>query len=397
MHFIKNLNLKKQMILLAFVALSGFLTMTLLGVYAITYPFDLHTYWIAAWILFAIGCVIMFSVATFLGNSAGDRAYTIVKAMSSMAKGDLTNKVRIEGKDEFSWMAYEYDTARKSVATLLESFTETSLSLAASAEQLSSITKQSLERVTLQKSRTDQVVSSMNVMSNMVQEVSENASTASQAAESADSEAQRGYEVVTKTGASIDILAHDVEKSMQVIQVVENESRNIGKVMDVIKSIAEQTNLLALNAAIEAARAGEHGRGFAVVADEVRILAQRTQKSTQEIQKMIERLQTESGNAVRVMGEERDRAQDSVKEAELAGASLGSITQVVKTINEMNAKIAGAAQEQRTMAEEINQNMTVISEISDQTADSVRETASSAQSLTDQAAKLQETVRKFKI
>jgi len=397
MHFINSLNLKKRMILLAFVALSGFMTMTLLGVYAITYPFDLHTYWMAAAVLFSIGCVIMFSVAVYLGNHAGDRAYTIVKAMSSMAKGDLTNKVRLEGKDEFSWMAYEYDTARKSVATLLESVTETALTLAASAEQLSSITKQSLERVTLQKSRTDQVVASMNVMSGMVQEVAENASTASQAAESADREAQRGYEVVTKTGASIDILAHDVEKSMMVIQVVENESRNIGTVMDVIKSIAEQTNLLALNAAIEAARAGEHGRGFAVVADEVRTLAQRTQKSTQEIQQMIERLQTESGNAVRVMGEERDRAQESVKEAELAGTSLGSITQVVKTINEMNAKIASAARDQNSMADEINQNMSVISEISDQTADSAHETASSAQSLAEQATKLQETVRKFKV
>lgn len=397
MHFIKRLNLKKQMILLAVVALSGFVTMTLMGVYAITYPFDLHTYWIGAVVLFAIGCIIMFSTAIYLGNHAGNRAYEIVKAMSSMAKGDLTNKVRLEGKDEFSWMAYEYDTARKSVATLLESVTATALSLAASAEQLSSITQQSLERVNTQKSRTDQVVASMNVMSGMVEEVAQNASTASEAAQAADREAQLGYEVVTKAGTSIDILAHDVEKSMMVIQVVENESRNIGTVMDVIKGIAEQTNLLALNAAIEAARAGEHGRGFAVVADEVRTLAQRTQKSTQEIQQMIERLQTESGNAVRVMGEERDRAQESVREAGLAGASLGSITQVVKTINEMNAKIASAARDQSGMAEEINQNMNVISQISDQTADSANETASSAQTLAEQAAKLQETVRKFKV
>jgi methyl-accepting chemotaxis protein len=397
MNFIKLLNLKKQMILLAVVALSGFVTMTLLGVYAISYPFDLHAYWIAAAVLFAIGCGIMFSVAIYLGNHAGNRAYSIVKAMSSMAKGDLTNKVRLEGKDEFSWMAYEYDSARKSVATLLESVTATALSLAASADQLSSITRQSLERVDAQKNRTHQVVSSMGVMSGMVQEVAQNALTASEAAQTADREAQLGHEVVIKAGASIDTLARDVEKSMAVIQVVENESRNIGMVMDVIKGIAEQTNLLALNAAIEAARAGEHGRGFAVVADEVRTLAQRTQKSTQEIQQMIERLQTESGNAVRVMGEERDRAQESVREAELAGTSLGSITQVVKTINEMNAKIASAARDQSSMAEEINGNMSVISQISDQTAGSAHETASSAQSLSDQAAQLQELVRKFKV
>jgi methyl-accepting chemotaxis protein len=397
MQFIQRLNLKKQMILLASVAVSGFVTMTLLGVYAIASGFDLKTYAMAAAVLFAIGCVMMFSVAIYLGKHAGNRAYAIVKAVSSMAKGDLTNKVRLEGKDEFSWMAYEYDTARKSVATLLESVTETALSLAASAEQLSSITRQSLERVTQQKERTDQVVASMGVMSGMVQEVAQNASTASEAAESADREAQIGYEVVTRAGTSIDILARDVEKSMLVIQQVENESRNIGAVMDVIKSIAEQTNLLALNAAIEAARAGEHGRGFAVVADEVRTLAQRTQKSTQEIQAMIERLQTESANAVRVMGEERDRAQESVREAESAGTSLGSITQVVKTINEMNAKIATAARDQSGMAEEINHNMNVISEISDQTAGGANETAAAAQSLADQAARLQETVRKFTV
>ncbi len=397
MNFIKLLNLKKQMILLAVVALSGFVTMSLLGVYAISYPFDLHMYWIAAGTLFLIGCAIMFSTAIYLGKHAGNRAYTIVQAMGSMAKGDLTNKVRLEGKDEFSWMAYEYDSARKAVATLLESVTATALSLAASAEQLSKITSQSLERVDAQKSRTDQVVTSMEVMSSMVQDVAQNASTASEAAQTADREAQLGHDVVIKAGASIDTLAKDVEKSMAVIQVVENESRNIGMVMDVIKGIAEQTNLLALNAAIEAARAGEHGRGFAVVADEVRTLAQRTQKSTQEIQQMIERLQTESGNAVRVMGEERDRAQESVREAELAGTSLGSITQVVKTINEMNAKIASAARDQSSMAEEINNNMNIISEISDQTAGSAHETAASAQSLSAQAAQLQELVRKFKV
>lgn len=397
MNFISRLNLKKQMLLLAVVALIGFIGMTLAGAYAITYAMDPDLYWIMAGSVFLVGTLLMFGAANYLGSRASNRAYTVVKAMGSMAKGDLTNKVRVEGKDEFSWMAYEYDTARKAVASLLNSVTETALALANASDELSSITRESLVRVDSQKSRTDQVVEAMRGMYGKVQDVAQNASTASGAAQEADKESAAGRGVVMQTEQAIETLAHDVEQSVGVIQVLESESRNIGTVLDVIRGIAEQTNLLALNAAIEAARAGDQGRGFAVVADEVRTLAQRTQKSTQDIQDKIERLQTESGNAVKVMTEERDRAHESVRQAELAGTSLETIASKVKTITDMNAKIAAAAREQSAMAEKINQDMQQIGEISDQTSISVQATAGASLALAGQADRLKELVSKFKV
>lgn len=397
MNFISRLNLKKQMLLLAFVALFGFVGMTLAGAYAITYAMDTQLYWILASSVFGIGTLVMFGTAWYLGSRAGNRAYTVVKAMGSMAKGDLTNKVRVEGKDEFSWMAYEYDTARKAVASLLNSVTETSMALAASSDELSAITRESLVRVDSQKKHTDQVVLAMKGMYGKVQDVAQSATTASNAAQEADRESVAGREVVQQAGQSIETLAQDVDASVGVIQVLETESRNIGTVLDVIRGIADQTNLLALNAAIEAARAGDQGRGFAVVADEVRTLAQRTQKSTQDIQDKIERLQTESGHAVKVMTEERDRAHESVRQAGHAGVSLQTITDMVKTITEMNAKIANASKEQSGMAEKISRDMELIGEISDETSLSVQSTAGAALALAGQAERLRELVSKFKV
>lgn len=219
-----------------------------------------------------------------------------------------------------------------------------------------------------QKEEVDKVATAMTQMSATVQEVARNATEAAEAAQRADDETTNGKNVVSQAIEAIDLLATEVDQAANVIHRLEHDSDEIGAVLDVIRGIAEQTNLLALNAAIEAARAGEQGRGFAVVADEVRTLAQRTQQSTQEIQNMIERLQAGAQDAVKAMEQGRTRAQAGVTQAAEAGASLETITNAVSTISDMNAMIATAAEEQSVVAEEINLNITSISDMADKMA-----------------------------
>ena len=206
----------------------------------------------------------------------------------------------------------------------------------------------------------------MQEMSTTVMEVSRNAQGAEESAREAEQEALAGNQVVSSTIEAINGLSKDVDMAAKVIHKLETESENIGAVLDVIKSIAEQTNLLALNAAIEAARAGEQGRGFAVVADEVRTLASRTQESTQEIQTTIERLQTGAAEAVTVMDKSKHTAESSVDHAEKAGVSLNTIISAVGAITQVNSVIATAAEEQNAVAVEINNNVDNINHISEQ-------------------------------
>jgi len=191
-------------------------------------------------------------------------------------------------------------------------------------------------------------------------------------------------------------LASEVENAADVIDKLRQDSENIGTVLDVIKGIAEQTNLLALNAAIEAARAGEQGRGFAVVADEVRTLASRTQESTQEIQEMIERLQSRSSDAVNVMEQGRSRAEKTVDQAAMAGDSLDAITNSVASINEMNTLIAAASEEQSSVSEEINRNVVNINSLADDSVQGAQQTTSESEALAALAQRLQDLVSQFK-
>jgi methyl-accepting chemotaxis protein len=235
----------------------------------------------------------------------------------------------------------------------------------------------------------------MDEMTATVHEVARNTDAAAQAAEQADAQAKEGNQVVASTVQSIRQLADAVDNTAEVIQTLANHSQNIGSVLDVIKGIAEQTNLLALNAAIEAARAGEQGRGFAVVADEVRTLASRTQQSTQEIHEMIESLQAGSKNAVAAMAKGKEQAHSSVELISKAGDSLQTISQTVATIYDMNTQIAAASEQQSTVAEEINRNITNIKSSSDLTAEKSRQSEKSSGELSNVAARLQELTAQF--
>jgi methyl-accepting chemotaxis protein len=237
----------------------------------------------------------------------------------------------------------------------------------------------------------------MNEMSGTVQEVARNAADASNAADAADTEASNGALVSTEAIGGIESLVSEVNSAAQVIRNLEQDSENIGSVLDVIRGIAEQTNLLALNAAIEAARAGEQGRGFAVVADEVRTLASRTQQSTQEIQDMILRLQDGAANAVKVMEGAQNKAQVSSDSVEKAAESLAAIAGSVSAINDMNTMIASAAEEQSAVAAEMQTNMNNIREVADRSADGAQQTAQASEELARLAAEQQALMAAFKM
>ena len=321
-----------------------------------------------------------------------------VSAMNDIAQGDgdLTKRLRVQGQNEIAQLAQAFNQFAEKVRQIVTQVAGSTTQLAAAAEQMATITQQTNENVQQQQMETEQVATAMNEMTATVQEVARHATEASAAAKSADEEATGGKEVVANTVSTIDTLANEIETATTVINKVEKESEKIGAVLDVIRGIAEQTNLLALNAAIEAARAGEQGRGFAVVADEVRTLASRTQESTQEIHAMIESLQQESREAVHAMEYSRERSQNSVKQAALAGESLNAITNAVTAISDMNIQIAAAAEQQSCVADEINKNINNIAQVVHRTADGAQQIFSSSNELARLSADLQQLVNQFK-
>ncbi len=348
-----------------------------------------------------IACLVMILItlggAHYVGKINGKRAELIVQGLHAFSQGNLTHKVNITGKDEFAWMCWEYSQGRKGFMNLVKEILGSSGQLAAAAEELSAITEQANSGVMRQQGEIEQVATAMNEMSATVTEVSKNAANAATAAQDADEQAKNGWAVVDTTVQTINNLASEVERTSEVIENLKGDSISIGTVLDVIRDIAEQTNLLALNAAIEAARAGEQGRGFAVVADEVRTLASRTQQSTREINDMIERLQNGANQAVSVMEMGRTKAEESVEQAAKAGEALKAITGVVDNIKSMNMQIASAAEQQSATAEEINRNIVNISEVAQETAGGSQQTASASDELARLAADLQGQVSKFKV
>ncbi|ODN66061.1 methyl-accepting chemotaxis protein [Methylophaga muralis] len=344
-----------------------------------------------------IGSIFIMFMAHVIGRFGDKRATTLVNGIQNIKKGDLTQKVAISGKSDFSWMAFELDSARKNVANLVHTLIGGVSQLNTATQNMAAISKETVSGVLKQQEETDQVATAMNEMTASVQEVARTATNAAEAARNADNEAKAGKQVVLETMRSIDTLASEVEKAAVTLSELEADIGNIGAIVDVIRGITEQTNLLALNAAIEAARAGEHGRGFAVVADEVRTLAARTQSSTHEIEEMVERLQQGARAAVKVMNESRESAKTSVQKAASAGSALDSITAMISTMDEMSTQISNAANEQSSVAEDINRGIVNISQIADHTADGARATSEAVDTLSSLSAQLQDASSKFKV
>lgn len=310
---------------------------------------------------------------------------------------DLSRSVAIRAEDEVGAMGHAFNRMIGKFRHSLEAVAGVTRTLGEVSERVSNVAEKTHSAVMEQRQETDMVASAMNEMSATVQEVARHATQTASASSGADDESRLGVRVATEALDGIEILIHDIENAAQVIKQVEADSVSIGMVLGVINGIAEQTNLLALNAAIEAARAGEQGRGFAVVADEVRTLASRTQKSTEEIQATIEQLQNGVRNAVKAMEGAQVKAHAGSDSVAKVAQSLNVIAGEVGTINDMNIQIATAAEEQSAVAEEINRNITTISVIADTTSNDAQQTSQISEELVRLATELKRLVSQFKL
>lgn len=323
----------------------------------------------------------------------------VVEAMHNIAsgEGDLTQELSIHGKDEITQLSQHYNTFALKLRTTIGHLLNSASTLKQSAEALGNQASQALIINEDQSQQTEHIATAINEVTYAVQDVAKHAEQAATEVTLATKQAASGQANIDNSLRQTDKLSATIAQAVDVMQKLAEESSQVGRVLDVIRSIAEQTNLLALNAAIEAARAGEQGRGFAVVADEVRLLAQRTQQSTDEVQKMLESLQENSQAAVAVINQSSSTSQATVEQAQQAQESLTHISNALHVINDLNASIASATLQQSHVAEEINQNITQVAGLSQSSNEAAHQLSASSEQLNQLTLELNRQLAQFKV
>ncbi|MQB14179.1 methyl-accepting chemotaxis protein [Pseudomonas lactis] len=349
-----------------------------------------------------VGLLVVATALTLLFAWLLTRSITLpiaqaLEAAEEVAEGNLTRPITVDGNDEAGRLLAAMAKMQHKLRDTLQRIAGSATQLASAAEELNAVTDESARGLTQQNNEIEQAATAVNEMTSAVEEVARNAVSTSEASRNATTSAGDGRDLVQETVSAIERMSTDVQATASLIGDLANESRDIGKVLDVIRGLADQTNLLALNAAIEAARAGEAGRGFAVVADEVRALAHRTQQSTSEIERMIGSIQTGTEHAVDSMRNSTERAESTLNIARGAGLSLDTINTAIVEINERNLVIASAAEEQAQVAREVDRNLVNIRDLSVQSATGASQTSAASGELSRLAVDLNGMVGRFRL
>ena len=354
-----------------------------------------RTVWLGLLVMLGSGLLIGLLSLWLVSRNLIEPIRKLIDYVSRLSRGQLAERVVSERRDELGNLAAAANTLRDFLADTFTRLQRSASDLDSASGELNAIATTMAGGTSEQFNRTDQVATAMNEMSATAQEVARHAADAARAADDADQSAQQGEKVMRTTIYSITQMRGEIANTATVIRRLETDSGRIGKVLEVIRGIAEQTNLLALNAAIEAARAGEAGRGFAVVADEVRNLAQRTAESIIEINQIIQNVQTGAVDAAQAIESGQARSDESVEQVTQAGAMLERITSAVEAIRDMNRQIATAAEEQTSVAEDISRNLTEITAIASTNLDNVQRTESASQNLHGLSGQLNEVTARL--